>query len=217
MKYIFVLTLFSFLCLFQFCHKKDKKNEVVVSCNAQVDSIRVIYYNFCCFESPLAIKCNDLINAKRATFEKINDKTHPLWPIDYTGVIDTLIIDCNVLIEIQNELNNLRNENYSDHIDARAIAIIYFKNNTQSQLCFSGDYANVIFYNDKLQYKDLKLIYLIKKNVGYYSWFTINELENMEELKDTTFIRDSITMTYENNPRVRETIKESDVIKMIKE
>lgn len=203
MKVTPALIAFTYIFLLVSCGKKSTKTEFVPCINTTIDSIRVQYYNFCCMDFPVAVKCDDLKNKKRPTFERTENKNDLSWPVDYKGIIDTLLVDCEVLCEIENELGNLKESQSPGSLDTRATAIIYFRNNTRCQLCFSGDYAGSIFYNDAPQAENLRLVYLIKMSSGYYSWFSQNELENMKELSDTTFVRQPVTITYENNPWVR--------------
>ena len=186
------------------CNKtNDNKtnNRVKVVCESSIDSIKAFYYNYQHFNSPLAIKYSDIIKKKRPTFKKIYISNTGNYEIEYTGVMDTLIRNCDVLIQIESELKNLKPDTSFAAKDVRIAFVLYFKNSKSPKIILINDF-NDLFFNDSHQAKNNKLIYLIKRNIGFYSWFTQSKLKDMQELNDTTFEREPNLMSAENNPRL---------------
>jgi len=169
-------------------------------CDSSIDSITVSYYNQY-FESPLARKYSDIMTAKRPTFEKIYIANSGDYNVLYTGVIDTVIANCSVLLSIESELNTLKPDTSFAVKDFRIALIVYYKDSKLPKKVLINE-SNDVFLNNILQIKNNKFIYLIKKNIGFYSWFTRDYLEDMEELNDTTFEREPNLMSAEKNPRL---------------
>lgn len=168
-----------------------------------VDSIQVFYYNYS-FMSPLAIKCEDIKKDEKPTFKKVFNATKQKYYIEYEGVIDTVIRDKDVLSKIEMELSNLKSKDSLSSLDARISCIIYFNDGTIEDLCICQDPdTKYIYRNGVSQDFNHQLVYLIKMYSGYYSWFSRNNLKHMEELGDSTIVRDSIEITFENNPRLQ--------------
>ena len=174
-------TLFLFIILSS-C-KRISKN----STGCVIDSIQVSYFNDI-RESPISIKFGDIKRAKSVSFKEIRLLNSGRYRI---GVIDSTINDQKVLKEIEKEIKRLIPSNELTFKDARAIAVVYFNNKTQSHILLGGTYASNLYYNDKYQKRSNKLIYLLKKSTGYYCWFA-GSLNWMEELKDTTFNHNAI-------------------------
>ena len=186
------------------CNKtNDNKtnNKVKVVCESSIDSIKVFYYNYQHFESPLAVKYSDILTRKRPTFEKIYIGNTGDYNVKYRGVIDTVITNCNVLLSIESELNNLKLDTSFAAKDVRIAITLYYKNSKPQKVILINDF-NDIFVDNKHQIRNNRLIYLIKKDIGFYSWFKRSELEHMQELNDTTFERVPNLMSAENNPRL---------------
>jgi len=176
---------------------KHKRNNI---CESSIDSIKVSYYNIY-FESPLARKYNDIMKAKRPSFEKVYIGNTRDYHVKYTGVIDTVITSCEALFAIELELKRLKPDAEFAAKDMRIALTFFYRNSKQKSIILINEYNN-IFLNDVLQNKNNRLIYLIKKNIGFYSWFTRGELKHMEELSDSSFVKDSVINTIENNPRL---------------
>ncbi len=184
------------------CNSSNNKvnNKVEDICECSIDSIKASYYNTY-FESPLARKYSDIMKARRPSFEKIYIGNTQRYHVKYTGVIDTVITDCNVLLSIEAELKILKPNLAFASKDARIALTLFYRNAKHTKIILINE-SNDIFCNDVHQSKNNKLIYLVKKNIGFYTWFMRGELKHMEELNDTTFVRDSIFNTAENNPRL---------------
>lgn len=193
------------LCLFQISCKKSApiKENVIIRKESSIDSIRVYYYNYT-FERISAINCDDIIHrGEKPSYKRITLKEHPWYPIDFSGVIDTLIVDCKPLLLIEDQLKELKAQKEQRYGDMRMAALVYFKDSTFSQVCITETNFSNIYLDGILQEKNNHLLYLLRYYCGYYSWFSRKTLSFREELQDTTFVRDTIFITYENNPRVR--------------
>lgn len=199
---IIVLLLF-LTVLYTCCKKGDSREKDIVICHeSRIDSIRVYYYNFT-FERISAINCDDIINkGHRPSYKRITLEEHPWYPVDYSGVIDTLIVDCKPLLLIENELKKLKAQKEQNYGDMRMTALVYFKNGTHSQVCITETNFSNIYLDGVRQERNNNFLYLIRYYSGYYSWFSTASLNSLEELQDTSFVRDSIRITYENNPKV---------------
>jgi hypothetical protein len=186
------------------CNKtNDNKtnNKVQVVCESSIDSIKAFYYNYQYFMPTKGISYSDIIKKKRPTFIKIYIGNTGNYEIKYRGVMDTLITNCDVLLSIESELENLKPDTSFAAKDVRIAFVLYFKNSKSTKIILINDF-NDLFFNDSHQAKNNKLIYLIKRNIGFYSWFTQSKLKDMQELNDTTFEREPNLMSAENNPRL---------------
>ena len=119
-----------------------------------------------------------------------------------------MIRDCDQLKEIESELTKLHPQkglpDSLDYLDARMAILVYKKNGIRDSITVNDLALNTIYKNRVMQNKNNRLVYLIRKYTGYYSWFPKDELQHAAELKDTTFTRDSIEITFENNPLTEE-------------
>lgn len=147
------------------------------SCDCNIDSITVLYYNFS-FTSIKAIRCNDIVKTRIADFRYDNE-----------GIYDAKITDCDILSEIEKEITSLYPDTLQYPLEARISVNIYFKDRNIKHLCMNDNSPNDLYINDVRQVVNNRLIFLIKNNIGYYSWFD-NAENYMEELRDTTFIKE---------------------------
>jgi hypothetical protein len=168
------------------------------SCSIQnkteLESIHVLFYNYS-FEPFLPVNCDDI--KKSVSSMKIptvyNEKGDSIgiW-VDNHGVLDTIIIDSSTLKEIEEELKNLKPDSTNYSLDARISCVIKYKNGEKEQLCIGGYFANCIEYCGVNQIQSNKLLFLVKKNIGYYSWMGDHIVEYSDELHDKSFKRDSV-------------------------
>src|ERR1035437_1775953 len=149
-------------------------NRVKVVCESSIDSIKAVYYNYQHFMPTKGISYSDIIKKKRPTFKKIYIANTGNYEIKYTGVMDTLITNCDVLLSIESELKNLKPDTSFAAKDVRIAFVLYCKDSKSPKIILINDF-NDLFFNDKHQAKNKKLIYLIKRNIGFYSWFTRSE------------------------------------------
>lgn len=195
--------LLSFLSIVSSIGCNDKASHKIECKEVFIDSIQVFYYNYS-FMSPLAIKCEDIRKAEKPTFKKVFNISKQKFYIEYEGVIDTVITNRDVLSEIETGLSNLQSKDSLSSLDARISCVIYFNDGTIEDLCICQDSdSKYIYRNGISQDFNHQLVYLIKMYSGYYSWFSRENLKHMEELGDSTIVRDSIEITFENNSRLR--------------
>ncbi|MDR2149134.1 MAG: hypothetical protein LBE91_22060 [Tannerella sp.] len=79
-------------------------------------------------------------------------------------------------------------------------AVIVYNNEKRDTLLFEFDSPFIyICGNEGYWDEDFGLAYLLRKNTGFYSWFSIHEKESFMEL-DTLDRINTIEMWSENNP-----------------
>lgn len=169
--------------------------------NNQIESIEVLYYNYI-LETDLPEDCGD-IKKETPSYTKTNvydSQTNEIFETwyNYAGVLDTIINSSEVLKEIEKEIANLEVDLERTDIDARLSATIKFKDGSEKQLCLGSYIVSDIMYDGKVQKSNNRLLYLIKYHCGFYSWMDETFLAEMDELKDSTFIREPIHGILEN-------------------
>lgn len=189
-----VITAFIITILISGC-KKENKNvgdnrniiESTDSCNCEIKSITALYYNYL-FNSARARNWDDL-TLNLPDFERTSN-----------GVLDANITDCRTLKEIATELKKLKpSKEQRGGADIRIVLTVNYKNNNDTTLCIGGYYADGIFTKSRIELESEntnKLLFLIKNNIGYYSWFDKDELKEMEELKDVSSTHPFIESPY---------------------
>ena len=163
--------------------QNDSINTSIISpdeCDCEITSISVLYYNWI-FNTARAKNWDDL---------KLNV---PDFINNTNGVLDAEITDCNTLKKIAEELNTLEPaKDQSGNADIRILLTINYKDKDACTLTIGGYFAEGIFTKDRVELASNntnRLLFLIKNNAGYYSWFDDEELNNMDELKDTSFVK----------------------------
>jgi len=169
----FILLLLIFLSNFS-CQNK-KENSTQIYDQNQIDSLLVLYYNYE-FNGVRDIKCDEV------------QKYIPNPQDGSDGVYDALITDRQILDEITQEINSLSVDKEQYPLDTRLSATIYYSNGTIRKLCSDG---NRLFQDGILQKINNRLLFLLKNNAGYYSWFE-NPYNYEIELKDTSFIKEPL-------------------------
>ena len=108
-------------------------------------------------------------------------------PID---LIDTFIVDCNVLKRIDELLEKkVIAPDFSE--DARMYITIKRSNGNYDYLCFDH-FPNRIKYNGQTYSMDKELLFLLRYHSGYYSWFDKTEIGWFDELQDTVWYRKAL-------------------------
>ena len=188
MKTIIRISIFAIMLLATFACNSDKQR-------TEIADIEVLYFNYE-FESDVSVDCDSIKKEPRPSFERVyaydsQDTNTEIYSfICYMAVIDTLITDRAVLDTIATELQKLTPDPENDNsIDARITATVRYRDGHTDKLCID---SNNLLLNGEAQLKNNKLIYLLKHHSGYYSWMDDSDLNYMDELKDTTFRRDSI-------------------------
>ena len=72
---------------------------------------------------------------------------------------------------------------------------ISFNNRQTDSLCI-GNIPICGNYNGQSVKLTNKLIYLIRKNCGFYRWIGISEFPYFDELNDSTFVREKVISRY---------------------
>ena len=182
------------------CNSSQKHDMEKAYCNSNLDSIKVVYFKYRFFiYSKQAAKCS---------WQTVMNIPNAKCQYTRSFVKDTMIRDCDQLKEIESELTKLHPQkglpDSLDYLDARMAILVYKKNGIRDSITVNDLALNTIYKNRVMQNKNNRLVYLIRKYTGYYSWFPKDELQHAAELKDTTFNRDSIEITLENNPLTEE-------------
>jgi hypothetical protein len=165
--------------LFFSCQQKQKK---------VIESIDVLYYNHL-FDGIVSIACDEIVPTP-IEYDTLGNEAGEIEFILQHGILDTAIVDKNVLQEIANEIPLLKRE--KDYgIDARMKCYINFSNGHTDSLCI-GDNPTYGYYNGKPTRLTNKFVYLIRKNCGFYKWIYIRAVRDFEELNDTTFVREKV-------------------------
>ena len=170
-------------------------NLLLVSCNrTTIKSIHVLFYGGT-FESTIPTDCDNMKEGISPSKALAAMKENPFeYFLNSEPILDTTITNPIVLFEIAKELKNLQSEPANFPVDARISCTIKYKNGKEEKLCIGGGYhwVNAIDYCGVRQKQNNHLLYLIKQNIGYYSWMSDRVLEYSEELQDNSFKRDSV-------------------------
>ena len=105
------------------------------------------------------------------------------------GIVDTLLTDPVLLREVQNELKKLKPNDNPYPPDARASYTLRYKDGTEEKICM-GEYAH--FWFRGRNYTNNRLLYLLRKSIGYYGIVWEPMIDGLEELNDTTFEREPV-------------------------
>lgn len=108
-------------------------------------------------------------------FENKNDNIY--------GIIDTIITDNSILNDIECELTRLQKDSITNDMDARISCVIHYKNDKVEYLCIGGYLADYMIFNNEAVNNN-RLLYLLKKNIGYYNWMDSEVLKHSRELND---------------------------------
>lgn len=119
-----------------------------------------------------------------------------------SSISDTTLTSKPLLAKINSEIFALKaydSKNQTNGIGSRIRCEINYLNNEQQILCIGERIGMTL---DGIKYKDnLNLAYLIKRNIGYYQYFTYEFLINFNEL--------------ENSPRLDTVLNEMKVIRYL--
>ena len=183
-KHIIILV---FAIFFVSCQGKNEKT---------IESIEVLYYNYF-FDRVIAVSCDEIVydpptNDTVTVFHYGSEMTDSIIEqyINYQGVLDTTITDKKVLQEIAHELK-LAKKTKDYGIDARMKCYIKYTNGSIDSLCLA-DPPTYGYYNNKPKTFTNKFAYLIRKNSGFYWWIGADYMKYLDELNDTTFVREKV-------------------------
>jgi hypothetical protein len=165
--------------LFVSCKNPNRVQTEIMNCSdSSIDSIFVLYYNSL-FQPFMGVKSEEINTIYIPDFENKED-----------GILDATIKDCKILTEIEHEILKLKPSKEASFEDVRIKATIYYKNGATKLICLNNWLSTSIFLDGFMQESNNRLLYLIKNNIGYYSWFGEPILKYMDELQDTTFVRE---------------------------
>jgi hypothetical protein len=100
------------------------------------------------------------------------------------GIIkDTVINDERIVMQILKQVNILKiNKPIEDEIcDIRIKCIIHFQESDSIKVCLGE--SNCLMINETQYRVNNLLSYTIKSNIGYYNYFSVDELKYFSELK----------------------------------
>lgn len=208
MRFNKLLFIFIILIMMLGCKYENQKSTHKVaisqdsdSCDCEIISINSLYYNYF-FNTARAKNWDDLV----LNIPDFKNNSH--------GILNASITNCNTLKEIDKELKTLKASDQLGDADIRIIFSVNYKNRKDTTLCIGGYFASDIVNKERVGLtteNTNRLIYLIKNNIGYYTWFDDNDYKYMDELKDTTFVKEPfIESPYyklykENNKKRRQT------------
>ena len=98
-------------------------------------------------------------------------------------------VDPVLLREVQNELKKLKPNDNPYPPDTRASYTLRYKDGTEEKICM-GEYAH--FWFRGRNYTNNRLLYLLRKSIGYYGIVWEPMIDGLEELNDTTFEREPV-------------------------
>ena len=149
----------------------------------EIERIDAKYY-IGVFKGIVSIPYQELQNEK----PKI-DTVYLYNDFDIQGVIDTVITNPLILSQIQEELSQIKVLPDKENLeDVRIVCNIEYKDGRKDKLSINGEWATLLMLNGHYCEQNNKLVYLIKKNIGYYSIYGELVLEQFKELQDSCFI-----------------------------
>jgi len=193
-KYIFLILYFASLFFMSGCKNNKQPNDENIY--TSIEKINVLFYNYL-FESPMSISCNSIKKeiSSMDTIYVYDYDTNTLsgeFRIDNQGVFEVELTEAILLKEIEKELLKLSPADSTSTFDARISCMVKYKNGKCQKLCIGGYFSEDISYQEINQKRNNRLLYLIKNNIGYYSWMSRSKYIYMKELQDVTFKREAI-------------------------
>lgn len=177
MEFLLLISFYSFSC-----DHKNKHITELPECNSKIDSITALYYNYS-FNSVKAVKCSDI----KAPFI-------PDFRYNSDGVYDAKINDCKILLEIEKEVESLISDTLEYKLDTRIAINVFYRNGSLLKICMNDKAPNDIYVDGIKKIASNRLLFLLKNNIGYYSWFEHPE-DYETELKDTSYAKEPIIIS----------------------
>ncbi len=106
------------------------------------------------------------------------------------SIVDTIITDSQILNKLDSLLGVLKFNSSKFSVDSRIKCEIKFNSGKTKTLCI-GEKSGIKYGSDYYN-ENLLLLFLIKRNSGYYQYFPYNDLKFFSELKDS--VRLNITL-----------------------
>jgi len=167
--------------------------------NTEIKSIHVLYCNYI-YIGETDRDCNGLKKRiptmkRDIIYDQKGDSVGVL--IDDHGVLDSTLTDPILLKKIKVEIDKLKEDTSIIYpVDARISCVITYWGGREEKICIGGRMASGIYYNGQPQKRNNRLLFLIKKNIGYYYWIDKRYLSGEGELNDRSIKRDSIVNKY---------------------
>ena len=169
-----------FVVFFISCQAKNEKT---------MESVKVWYYNGM-FDRATAVSCDKIVYLSEKVDTLDITQEDGDYVIKEAVILESIITDKAVLQEIAIELHR-RKVIKKDYMDARMKCYISFNNGQTDSLCIGNSliYGN---YNGQPVKLTNKLIYLIRKNCGFYWWIGVDYMKYFDELNDPSFKREKV-------------------------
>lgn len=180
MKYFLYIIALCIVALIPYSCKQNQQQENTLTptvSDTRIDTIFALFYNYR-FTSSSAINAEDI------------KPNIPDFTKQSKGIIDATITDTTKIRIIKEQIDQLRKAEINEISDARISLVIKHRDGTTARLSLCGEYANRIFYNNKEQEPNNKLVFYIKNYIGYYPWFIGDDLFSMPELNDRSFMKE---------------------------
>jgi len=163
----------------------------LVSCQQKrgnpLESINVLYLNSTFYDRIISVGCNEIVYRPIAPKDTCIEYLEDGSGIPKAAVIlDTTIRNKIILKKISDELK-FAEKTTNNNIDARMKCYLNYMDGSIDSICID-DTPNYTIYNNILVKLTNKLIYLIRKNCGFYEWVGIGRMEYLIELNDNTFV-----------------------------
>lgn len=179
--------LFLLIFVFANCSQKNNKigysRKIIDTCNCVISSIDALYYNYI-FDTSTAVNWNDV---------KLNV---PDFKKNSHGVLDAKITNCLVLREINEELKTIHPMTKQwPGADVRIVFSVNYKNGKDTVFTICGYFSDMIFSKERVALSTNntnRLLFLLKNNIGYYSWIDKDYYQYMPEIQDSSFRKESI-------------------------
>ena len=173
------IILFIIFFLFIACQQKQERI---------IESVEVLYYNGI-FERIIPVGCDEIIcnPLKMPHLVFLEDGTQV--PQE-AYILDTIITNKKILQEIDNELK-LTKHTKDCGVDARMKCYIKFTDGSIDSLCLDAP-PTYGYFNEKPTRFTNKFAFLIRKNCGFYKWIGYDYMKYLEELNDSTFVREKV-------------------------
>ncbi|MEN9920056.1 MAG: hypothetical protein RL662_2492 [Bacteroidota bacterium] len=150
--------------------------------NRKIANITALYYNY-------ILDSSKVIDATNLT------KDTPSFNGSHKGVLDMVLTDSAKINKLDALIKGLQPASPSKEMDTRIQLLINYTDKMQDTLSIGGKYANLIFLNGIEQTPNNELLFRIKNDIGFYPWFIGDDLFQMLELQDNSFIKEPFIST----------------------
>lgn len=148
--------------------------------NREIEQIDALYYNYV-FEAETPIKPEDL------------RKNIPQFEENKNGILDAQITDSLKISKLRKLFTDLHPSEKQTLPDARIIFILKYKDISTDTLSISGMYTDKIYLNGIEQTANNELLFTLKNYIGLYPWLIGDDMFNMKELQDNSFLKPPFT------------------------